>query len=70
MPNFMTLGIIIAVVVVIGIIWYLMAGKKKGPGVPMKPQGSSTPMVPPTPPSSFNPPTPPAPPVPPQNPGM
>jgi len=63
----MTLFWIIIIIAAIGVAWYLITKKKKGPRTPMKPEGPSTPMVPPTPPSSFNPPTPP---MPPEMPGM
>jgi hypothetical protein len=39
----MTLLWIIIAVVVIGLIWYLMAGKKKGPTLPKKPEGPPAP---------------------------
>jgi len=46
----MTLLWIIIAVVVIGVVWYLMAGKKKGgPSAPKAPQGPSTPPPPPPP---------------------
>jgi hypothetical protein len=44
----MTLFWIIVAIVVIGIVvWYFMAGKKKGPTLPRRPEG---PTVPPPPP--------------------
>ena len=48
----MTLFWIIAAIVVIGlVVWYLMAGKKKGPTLPSKPEGPAAPPPPPPPPS-------------------
>jgi len=41
--------IIIAIVVVGLVIWYL-AGKKKGPALPQKPEEPKPPMTPPPPP--------------------
>jgi len=38
-------------IVVIGlVVWYLMAGRKKGPTVPKKPEGPEFPSPPPPPP--------------------
>lgn len=55
----MTLLWIIMAIVVIGlVVWYLMAGRKKGPTVPKEPEG---PMIPPSPPPSPPPPPPPPP---------
>ena len=59
----MTLLWIIIAVVVIGIVWYLLAGKKKGPTLPKKPEGPAAPTPPPPPP-------PPPPPTPPETPMM
>ncbi len=42
---------IIIAVVVIGLAWYFLAGKKKGPTLPTKPEGPSSPPPPPTPPT-------------------
>jgi len=54
----MTLFWIIVAIIVIGlVIWYLMAGKNKGPTLPREPEGPTTPTVPPSgPPTSPRPP--------------
>ena len=44
--------IIVAIVVVGLIIWYLMAGKKKGPTLPKEPEGPAAPPPPPPPPET------------------
>jgi len=52
----MTLLWIIIAIVVIGLVWYFLIGKKKGPTLPKKPEGPTTPTPPPSEPTPPPPP--------------
>jgi len=41
--------IIVVIVAIALVVWYLMAGKKKGPTLPKKPEGPLAPPPPPPP---------------------